>query len=297
MTPERIKELRALCVAATDEAIRDNQDWRPVREVPGYCIDPNGNIYSVFWEWRGNKINKLTPAIDQYGYLKVRLTDMDGSRKKHSVHKLVCIAFHGLKSEGREQVRHLNGDKTDNRPENLRWGSAKENGEDKVALGEAAKGSSNGSSKLKDYEVSVIKEMALRGMSGRNIERYFDIDHTVVSRITAGKSWGHIAAARTALPEALAEIERLRALVPAWQPIETARRDGTPIVALTRGGRAVVISWHPIDGDTSAWCSENEDAIPSSWHDGICWAENADGEESDPPVLWTPLPNPPEEKK
>lgn len=43
------------------------------------------------------------------------------------VHRLVCEAFHGPAPEGKNIVLHLNEDATDNRPENLRWGTQKEN--------------------------------------------------------------------------------------------------------------------------------------------------------------------------
>lgn len=43
------------------------------------------------------------------------------------VHRLVCEAFHGPAPEGKNVVLHLNEDACDNRPENLRWGTQKEN--------------------------------------------------------------------------------------------------------------------------------------------------------------------------
>lgn len=43
------------------------------------------------------------------------------------VHRLVCEAFHGPPPEGRPYVIHIDEDAHNNRPENLRWGSQKEN--------------------------------------------------------------------------------------------------------------------------------------------------------------------------
>lgn len=43
------------------------------------------------------------------------------------VHRLVCEAFHGAAPEDGMVVIHLDEDATNNRPENLKWGTQKEN--------------------------------------------------------------------------------------------------------------------------------------------------------------------------
>jgi hypothetical protein len=43
------------------------------------------------------------------------------------VHRLVCEAFHGPAPEGKNVVIHINEDAHDNRPQNLKWGTQKEN--------------------------------------------------------------------------------------------------------------------------------------------------------------------------
>jgi hypothetical protein len=61
-------------------------------------------------------------------YPSVRLSK-DGRKKHLNVHRLVATAFHGPAPEGYE-CRHLNGDPTDNRAVNLRWGTSAENSAD-----------------------------------------------------------------------------------------------------------------------------------------------------------------------
>lgn len=43
------------------------------------------------------------------------------------VHRLVCEAFHGPAPEGKNVVIHINENPHDNRPQNLKWGTQKEN--------------------------------------------------------------------------------------------------------------------------------------------------------------------------
>jgi len=47
--------------------------------------------------------------------------------KNYKIHRLICEAFHGAPPFPRAVVIHINEDALDNRPENLRWGTQKEN--------------------------------------------------------------------------------------------------------------------------------------------------------------------------
>ncbi len=67
-------------------------------------------------------------------YLGVRVVRLDGRRITTSIHKLVMLAFVGPRPRGQE-VRHLNGDASDNRLSNLRYGSHSENMRDSVNHG------------------------------------------------------------------------------------------------------------------------------------------------------------------
>jgi hypothetical protein len=71
----------------------------------------------------------------KYGHVNARMTPDDGRARNIAVHVSVCRAFHGEKPTPLHEVRHLNGDPLDNRPENLRWGTRKENAADMRAHG------------------------------------------------------------------------------------------------------------------------------------------------------------------
>lgn len=67
----------------------------------------------------------LQPFQSRGGYL-VGTVNIDGERIRHGVHRFVAEAFLP-NPERKEQVNHINGDKTDNRPENLEWVTCQEN--------------------------------------------------------------------------------------------------------------------------------------------------------------------------
>lgn len=75
----------------------------------------------------------LNPTDDGYGYLVVSLSS-PGKRKRDHVHKIVMRTFAGERPRGM-LIRHLNGDKTDNRFANLVYGTMSENMKDAVLHG------------------------------------------------------------------------------------------------------------------------------------------------------------------
>ena len=70
------------------------------------------------------KINKNTKS--KKGYLFTRLRDTDGNIKTMFIHRLVAIAFIP-NPDNLPEVDHINTIRDDNRVENLRWVSKKEN--------------------------------------------------------------------------------------------------------------------------------------------------------------------------
>lgn len=76
----------------------------------------------------------LRAVTTPQGYLRVHLY-RDGTSRRKGVHRLVCEAFRGSSENPGMVTRHLNGDPSDNRAENLAWGSAAENMADAIAHG------------------------------------------------------------------------------------------------------------------------------------------------------------------
>ena len=90
------------------------EGWQPVVGRMGYyVISDHGNI-------RNCKTGKLLKGwINKRGYREVKL-HLGGAPSNRHVHLLVLMAFKGM-SPGKVHGRHVNGDLTDNRLENLEW--------------------------------------------------------------------------------------------------------------------------------------------------------------------------------
>jgi hypothetical protein len=115
--------------------------WKP---IPGYeahyAASSTGRIKSIRRVVKDIKSGKERTRVFKekilrfninktHGRVSVMLSKK-GELKRILVARLVCLAFHGLPPQGKENVLHYDDVHTNNVPENLRWGSLKENAAD-----------------------------------------------------------------------------------------------------------------------------------------------------------------------
>lgn len=98
---------------------------RKIQKCSNYYVTENGEVYSRNYANTG-RIHKIIPSRKRNGYMGVTLINDFGCKVYALVHRLVAEAFIS-NNNGKEQVNHKNGVKTDNRVENLEWTSCKEN--------------------------------------------------------------------------------------------------------------------------------------------------------------------------
>lgn len=87
--------------------------------ITGYDVSTCGRI-------KNNKTgNIIKPDKEEKGYRRLTIR-VKGKRKHYAVHRLVALAFIP-NPENKPQIDHIDGDKSNNRADNLRWCTNKEN--------------------------------------------------------------------------------------------------------------------------------------------------------------------------
>ncbi len=109
--------------------------WLPVPSHPGIIASNLGRVHRVCNEGLSPQGGRSKPTLGSITSMRVsggkryarRYVRWRGWPGNLYVATLVCLAFHGPKPFPGAVVMHLNDDSIDNRPENLRWGSQREN--------------------------------------------------------------------------------------------------------------------------------------------------------------------------
>jgi hypothetical protein len=101
--------------------------------------------------------------------------------------------FVGPRPEGMECC-HNDGNTSNNSIENLRWGTPKENSEDRKRHGTYLCGENVGGAKLKENEVQEVRQLIASVMSDKRIAKKFSVSSSCIQGIRDGKTWKHLAA-------------------------------------------------------------------------------------------------------
>lgn len=96
--------------------------------APAYRAGEDGRVYS---RMQGKDWRPLAGRLNGDGYQTVHVTDSTGVQSTWSVHRLVCLAWNGLPPHPSFEVRHLDGDRLNNAPSNLAWGTHRDNAADR----------------------------------------------------------------------------------------------------------------------------------------------------------------------
>lgn len=107
------------------EIIQDKKNWVQIKGMP-YYISKQGQVYSV------TSKRVLKPILSKKGYYIVSFK-IKGHRQRFFLHRIIAEAFIP-NPENKPFIDHINTIKTDNRIENLRWVTAKENTHNPITI-------------------------------------------------------------------------------------------------------------------------------------------------------------------
>lgn len=175
--------------------MNDLEHWSPIPSCPGYEASDLGRIRS--WCWTINKNRRHLadePRIKAHhingnGYCIVGL----GHRKSARVHVLIAEAFIGPKPHGMD-VNHKDGNKQNNRADNLEYVTRSENLRHAFRLGLATspftgvKGDAHRNTKIKEADVAELRKAFASGTPRRLLASQYGISYYTVWDITTGRS-------------------------------------------------------------------------------------------------------------
>jgi len=162
-----------------------SEQFKPVVGWEGlYDVSDDGRVWSV----RRASFKAATKNSDGYEYVQL----WEHNRPKlRAVHHLVLTAFVGKRPAGGE-CNHLDGNKSNNRAENLEWTTRSGNNQHAYDLGlkHPKSGSRNGRAKLTEGRVRMAKAMHRSGQFRiEELGHVFGVTGCTVRRAITGETW------------------------------------------------------------------------------------------------------------
>ena len=156
-----------------------DEAWRDIKDT-SYRVSSEGRVYSRFSDKCLSLNHKKT------GYLHV-LLKVDKVRSNNSVHRLVAQAFI-LNPLNLPCVNHINGNKHDNKVENLEWITWANNMKHGYATGLINNtGVNNGRSKLTEADVKRIR--GDKSLSPTKLAKELGVAVSTIHRVKSGNTW------------------------------------------------------------------------------------------------------------
>jgi hypothetical protein len=152
------------------------KQWKAVPGHDGYLVSDRGDVLSK-WAKR-----ELRPEVTPNGYLRFTL----GSRQRRFLaHRLVLLAFVG---PSELECNHKNGDKADNRLENLEYCTTEENNQHCCRVLKKRVGEKHANARFSDAQVAEMRRLWESGMKQIHIAPLFGTRQGVISNILRGWS-------------------------------------------------------------------------------------------------------------
>lgn len=162
--------------------------WKIIPSAPDYSASSFGRIKRTTPDRCGRPMKVLAQSLKKAGWLQVSIC-RDTKISAECVHRLVAEAFFGKPEDPKAMVCHMDGNPSNNVPENLYWGNAKSNSADAIAHGTVARGERNCNAKL---TADIIRAIRKDHRSSTVAAPEYGVVVSTFCRIRNGVAWRHV---------------------------------------------------------------------------------------------------------
>lgn len=176
--------------------LENDEEWKP---IAGFFNEVSnlGRVRSVTHKAGNGKTYQgkiLKPIITKSGYVNVCLTTGENeTRITKRVHRLVAEAF-CENPEDKDEINHKDGNKENNRAENLEWVTRSENEQHAYDnnLIKVLKGSEKPCAKLDEEDIRNIRKEYENGCLQIELAEQYGVARQTISSIVNRKAWAHV---------------------------------------------------------------------------------------------------------
>jgi hypothetical protein len=169
------------------------EEWCDIPGLEGfYQVSDRGRVRSldrhvlyVDGSIRFHAGRMLRPGLASNDYPTVSLR-----KKTHCIHDVVLAAFIGPRPHASTVARHLDGDKANNTPINLCWGTYKENSDDCDQHGRRPRGSQRALAKLTEAAAREIRRLRYR-VSQEELAQRYNVSPSAIQSVHDNRTWTH----------------------------------------------------------------------------------------------------------
>jgi len=164
---------------------------KPIPGFEGYYCNKYGDVFTAWVTGKKpyintDKMKRKSVHVMRNGYTMCSLRIKNSTYYVTGVHRLVLLAFKGIPKEG-YTASHINGDRKDNRLENLKWESQNDNLKRKIQHGTHDRGSNNSRALLSRKQIEKIRLLLSEGKHTHDkIGKMFGVSRAFISKVKGG---------------------------------------------------------------------------------------------------------------
>lgn len=165
--------------------------WKVIPEFPDYEVSTFGRHRRCRGGSRNSKLGQPLVLGVSGGSKAYRTFALykDGKVVTRLAHRVVLTVFVGPPPTAKHQGAHEDDTPANNRLDNLKWATAKENSADRVRRGRQASGVSHPNTRLTDNQIAAIRKLRQRKVGVYLIAAAVGVSASAVGRIVRGETY------------------------------------------------------------------------------------------------------------